>query len=42
MIYTLKNYQRDAVDELKKYFELYFNSDNKKEIVKAFIFCMPF
>ena len=33
MIYTLKNYQRDAVDELKKYFELYFNSNTKKEII---------
>lgn len=33
MLYTLKNYQRDAVDELKKYFELYFGSDKRKGIV---------
>ncbi len=33
MIYSLKEYQRDAVDELKELFELYFNSSNRKEIV---------
>jgi type III restriction enzyme len=33
MIYTLKNYQRDAVDELKGYIELGFRSKNRKEIV---------
>lgn len=33
MIYTLKNYQRDAVDELKRYVELGFCSKNRKEIV---------
>lgn len=33
MIYTLKNYQRDAVDELKGYIQLGFNSKNRKEIV---------
>ena len=33
MIYSLKEYQRDAVDELKGLFELYFRSSTKKEIV---------
>ena len=33
MIYSLKDYQRDAVDELKSLFELYFKSQNRKEIV---------
>ena len=33
MIYVLKNYQRDAVEELKKYFELGFDSKSLKEIV---------
>ncbi len=33
MIFTLKNYQRDAVDELKGYIELGFKSKNRKEVV---------
>ena len=33
MIYSLKEYQRDAVDELKGLFELYFRSFTRKEIV---------
>lgn len=33
MIYTLKNYQRDAVDELKGYIELGFRSKTRKEVV---------
>ena len=33
MIYSLKEYQRDAVDELKGLFELYFKSSTRKEIV---------
>lgn len=33
MIYNLKNYQRDAVDELKKYIELALSSKNRKEVV---------
>lgn len=33
MIYSLKNYQRNAVDELKEYIQLGFNSKNRKEIV---------
>lgn len=33
MIYTLKNYQRDAVDELKGYIELGFRSKSRKEVV---------
>lgn len=33
MIYALKEYQRDAVDELKGLFELYFRSSSRKEIV---------
>ena len=33
MIYSLKNYQRNAVDELKAYFEIAFNSNQRKEIV---------
>ena len=30
MIYSLKEYQRDAVDELKGLFELYFRSSTRK------------
>lgn len=33
MIYSLKDYQREAVDELKKYFELAFESKSNKSIV---------
>jgi type III restriction enzyme len=33
MIYKLKNYQRHAVDELKTYISIGFNSKRKKEIV---------
>lgn len=33
MIYSLKEYQRDAVDELKELFELYLKSQTRKEIV---------
>ena len=33
MIYTLKNYQRDAVDELKGYIELGFKAKSRKEVV---------
>ena len=33
MVYSLKEYQRDAVDELKGLFELYFKSTSRKEIV---------
>ena len=33
MIYVLKNYQRDAVDELKKYIELSLQSNKFKEVV---------
>lgn len=33
MIYSLKEYQRDAVDELKGLLELYFKSSTRKEIV---------
>ena len=33
MIYTLKNYQRDAVDELRGYMELGFRSKSRKEVV---------
>ena len=33
MIFTLKNYQRDAVDELKGYIELGFKSKSRKEVV---------
>ncbi len=33
MIYSLKEYQRDAVDELKELFELYFKSLTRKEII---------
>ena len=33
MIYSLKEYQREAVDELKSYFELGFNSSSRKEFV---------
>lgn len=35
MIYTLKQYQRDAVEELKEYFNLYFNKKNKVIVFKA-------
>ncbi len=33
MIYTLKNYQRDAVDELKQYISIGFKSTSRKEVV---------
>ncbi len=33
MIYTLKNYQRDAVDELKQYISIGFKSSSRKEVV---------
>lgn len=33
MIYGLKNYQRDAVDELKGYIQIGFASKNRKEVV---------
>ena len=33
MIYTLKNYQRDAVDELKEYIGIGFKSSKRKEVV---------
>lgn len=33
MIYTLKNYQRDAVDELKQYISNGFKSTSRKEVV---------
>ena len=33
MIYSLKNYQRDAVDELKAYIEIAFKSTQRKEFV---------
>lgn len=35
MLYTPKDYQRDAIDELKELIELYLNSDssNRKEVV---------
>lgn len=33
MIYTLKNYQRDAVDELKQYISIGFKASTRKEIV---------
>ena len=33
MIYTLKNYQREAVDELKKYIKIGLDSNNRKTIV---------
>lgn len=33
MIYTLKNYQRDAVDELKQYISIGFKSTFRKEVV---------
>ena len=32
MIYALKNYQRDAVDELKEYFEIGFRHEGRKDI----------
>ena len=33
MIYKLKNYQRDAVDELKQYISIGFKSTSRKEVV---------
>lgn len=33
MIYALKNYQRDAVDELKDYIQIGFRSAKRKEVV---------
>lgn len=33
MIYTLKNYQRDAVDELKQYISIGFKATSRKEVV---------
>lgn len=33
MIYTLKNYQRDAVNELKQYISIGFKSTSRKEVV---------
>lgn len=33
MIYTLKNYQRDAVNELKRYISIGFKSTSRKEVV---------
>lgn len=33
MIYTLKNYQRDAVDELKQYISIGFKFKSRKEVV---------
>lgn len=33
MIYTLKNYQRDAVDELKQYISIGFKSTSRKDVV---------
>ncbi len=33
MIYTFKNYQRDAVDELKQYISIGFKSTSRKEVV---------
>lgn len=33
MIYTLKNYQRDAVDELNQYISIGFKSTSRKEVV---------
>lgn len=33
MIYSLKNYQRKAVDELKNYFKMYLSSTSRKQIV---------
>ena len=33
MIYSLKEYQRDAVDELKEFFKVYFNVPARREIV---------
>lgn len=33
MIYELKNFQRKAVDKLKKYFSSYFNESDRKTIV---------
>ena len=33
MIYELKQFQRDAVNEIKEYFELYFKATSRKSIV---------
>ncbi len=33
MIYSLKNYQRDAVDELKQYISIGFKASTRKEVV---------
>lgn len=33
MLYTLKNYQREAVDELKKYIKIGLDSNNRKTVV---------
>ena len=33
MTYALKNYQRDAVDELKDYIQIGFRSAKRKEVV---------
>ena len=35
MLYNLKTYQRDAVDEIKEYFDLYFDKENKKIVLKS-------
>ena len=35
MLYNLKNYQRDAVDEIKEYFDLAFKKRNKTIVFKS-------
>ena len=35
MLYDLKAYQRDAVDEIKEYFDFNFNKENKKIVFKS-------
>lgn len=35
MIYSLKDYQREAVDELKRYFDFYYNQNDKMIAFKA-------
>lgn len=35
MLYDLKVYQRDAVDEIKEYFNFNFNKENKKIVFKS-------
>ncbi len=35
MLYNLKTYQRDAVDEIKEYFDLNFNKTGKKIVFKS-------